>query len=229
MPDTFDCADSEYDRALDQGLSLSGEHREYFAQGRVSFVGECLALLGARPIRALDFGCGAGETAPILRRTLSVDVTGVDVSSTLLDAARLTSHEGVRFAAREDLAPDGSFDLAYCNGVFHHIPLAERAAAVAYVRDSLRPGGVFAFWENNPWNPGTRLVMRRIPFDRDAILVWPAQARRMLKAGGFEILRTDFLFLFPHALRALRGLERPLSQLPLGGQYQVLARRPVDV
>ena len=35
--------------------------------------------------------------------------------------------------------------------------------------DALRPGGLFAFWENNPWNPGTRLVMSRIPFDRDAI------------------------------------------------------------
>src|SRR4051812_9926026 len=229
MPDTFDCAHSEYDRALDRGLSLSGEHREYFAQGRVSFLRECLAGLGDRPLRALDFGCGAGETAPILRRTLNVDVVGVDTSSTLLDAARGARHEGVRFTLREELAPDASFDLAYCNGVFHHIPVAERGAAIAYLRDSLRPGGVFAFWENNPWNPGTRLVMRRIPFDRDAILVWPAEARRILCAGGFEILRTDFLFLFPHALRALRGLERPLSRLPLGGQYQVLARRPAGV
>src|SRR5882672_3527577 len=115
MHDTFDCADSEYDRALDKGLSLSGEHREYFAQGRVSFLGECLARLGDRPLRALDFGCGAGETAPILRRTLNVAVVGVDVSSKLLDTARGSSQEGVRFASREELSPDASFDLAYCN------------------------------------------------------------------------------------------------------------------
>src|SRR5258708_31317278 len=120
MNDTFDCADSEYARALDQGLSLSGEHREYFAHGRVSFLGECLAKLGNRPRRALDFGCGAGETAPILHRTLNVEVVGVDVSSKLLDAARTSSQDGVRFASREELAPDASFDLAYCNGVFPH-------------------------------------------------------------------------------------------------------------
>ena len=40
-----------------------------------------------------------------------------------------------------------------------------------FVRQGLRPGGVFALWENNPWNPGTRLVMRRIPFDRNAVLL----------------------------------------------------------
>jgi hypothetical protein len=31
--------------------------------------------------------------------------------------------------------------------------LTHWAAAVDYVYRSLRPGGLFAFWENNPWNP----------------------------------------------------------------------------
>jgi hypothetical protein len=26
----------------------------------------------------------------------------------------------------------------------------------------MRPGGVVALWENNPWNPATRYVMGRI-------------------------------------------------------------------
>ena len=67
------------------------------------------------------------------------------------------------------------------------------AAAIDYVLRSLRPGGLFAFWENNPWNPGTRYVMSRIPFDRDAITLSPLEARQLLRVGGFEILRTDFL------------------------------------
>jgi SAM-dependent methyltransferase len=53
--------------------------------------------------------------------------------------------------------PAGQADLAFCNGVFHHIPLEERAEAVAYVYRSLRPGGLFAFWENNPVEPGHAL------------------------------------------------------------------------
>ena len=48
--------------------------------------------------------------------------------------------------------------------------------ALRCIRRLLRPNGIFALWENNPWNPGTRLVMRRIPFDRDASLLTPASA-----------------------------------------------------
>ena len=90
---------------------------------------------------------------------------------------------------------------------------------------SLAPCGLFAFWENNPWNPGTRLVMKRIPF-ADAITLSPPEARRLLATGGLEILRTDFLFFFPRALSIFRRLERGLSSLPLGAEYEVLCQKP---
>jgi hypothetical protein len=69
------------------------------------------------------------------------------------------------------------------------------------------PRGIFAFWENNPWNPGTRYVMSRIPFDRDAITVSAIEARGLLRAGGFEVIRTDFLFIFPKFLSWLLFME----------------------
>ena len=84
---------------------------------------------------------------------------------------------------------------------------------------------MFALWENNPWNPGTRYIMSRVPFDRDAIVITPFEARRLLRDAGFEIISTDYLFVFPHLLRALRPLERLLTPFPLGGQYLVLARK----
>ena len=92
--------------------------------------------------------------------------------------------------------------------------------------DSLRPGGLFALWENNPWNPGTRWVMSRIPFDRDAITIPPPEGRRMLTAAGFAIEETAYLFIFPRALKWFRPLERRLTRLPLGAQYLTLARKP---
>jgi hypothetical protein len=52
------------------------------------------------------------------------------------------------------------------------------------------------------------------------------ETRRRLRAAGFQILRTDFLFIFPKSLGALRPLEAMVSRLPLGAQYQVLCRRP---
>ena len=122
----------------------------------------------------------------------------------------------------------GKIDLAYCNGVFHHIPPPQRARELSYIMRCLRPGGIIALWENNPWNPGTQYVMWRIPFDREAVKLSPIHARRLLRQSGFEVLSTDFLFFFPGLLRALRSIEPFISGLPLGGQFLVLCQRPVS-
>jgi SAM-dependent methyltransferase len=119
---------------------------------------------------------------------------------------------------------EGEFDLAYCNGVFHHIAPGQRLEALALIHGALRAGGLFSFWENNPWSPATRYVMSRCAFDRDAILLSPPEARALLRRGGFQIVRTDFRFIFPRALRALRPIEDAVYRLPLGAQYQVLCR-----
>lgn len=223
----FDCAEGEYDHALAQGISVSGEDRGYFAVGRLAFLRTCLGSIGETPRSVLDFGCGSGGTSPLFVDELGVrDVVGVDVSPRLLESARrVHAREGVRFLLRADYSPEARLDLAFCNGVFHHVPESERPDAFRYIHDALRPGGLVSFWENNPWSPAARFVMSRIPFDRDAIMVFPHGARRMLRQAGFEILRTDYLFVFPRLLSALRPLERPLSALPLGAQYQILARR----
>jgi len=222
----FDAYAGNYDQALAMGLSLTGESKDYYASKRITWLAARLERLG-HPVRTvLDFGCGTGSGVPYLFDGLGAQlVHGVDVSVASLDTARSTH---ARTGATFDLvdAPIGPvFDLAFCNGVFHHIPVEERAASAAYVREALVPGGLFALWENNPWNPGTRYIMSRVPFDADAITLAPPETRRLLRDAGFEIVHTDFLFLFPRALRAFRPLETMLSALPFGGQYLVLARK----
>ena len=93
------------------------------------------------------------------------------------------------------------------------------------VHRALRLGGYFSFWENNPWSLATRYVMSRCAFDRDAIMLSPPEARALLREGGFEIVRTDFRFIFPHALRAFRKIEDFVYRAPLGTQYQILCRK----
>ena len=174
----------------------------------------------------LDYGCGTGSTVPLLLELPGVQrVIATDASDALLETAtREHLNDRVSFVPLS-ASLSGVADLAYCNGVFHHIPPARRAGAVAFVVRALRPGGLFAFWENNPWNPGTRMIMRRIPFDRDAVMLTPAAARRLLIDGGLEVVGTDFRFYFPAPLRRLRPLEPHLRRLPLGAQYLVLARK----
>jgi SAM-dependent methyltransferase len=223
----FDAYVTGYHTALDKGLSLSGEDSAFFAKGRVDWLQHRLGELGHTATTVLDYGCGTGSTIPLLLGLPGVErVIGTDASAALLETAA-RDHHGDRVSFNPLSTPlTDLVDLAYCNGVFHHIAPAHRADAVAFVVRAMRPGGLFAFWENNPWNPGTRLIMRRIPFDKDAVMLTPAAARRLLIDGGLEPVSTDFRFYFPAPLRRLRPLEPHLRRLPLGAQYLVLARKP---
>lgn len=223
----FDGYAKSYDAALSSALAPSGESREFFAEGRVEWLQRCLSELAASPRRVLDFGCGDGSTTPVLQRVLGAEsCIGVDVSPKSLDIARAKhATDQVQFELISDVRSDWQMDLAYCNGVFHHIARDARPEALRMIRDALKAGGLFAFWENNALNPATRYVMSRCPFDEDAILISPREAKAMLRKAGFEVVRTDFRFIFPHALRSLRKLENVAYKLPLGAQFQVLCRK----
>ena len=223
----FDRYSSDYDTALAEGLSISGEGKYYFARGRLDWLAKCLANLSLRAESMIDYGCGTGTSIPLFFELLGAEeIVGLDSSALSLEVARKTNRPGrAKFFHPEEYQPVGKSDLVYCNGVFHHIPPRERASTLAYLYRCLRPGGMLALWENNPWNPGTRYVMSRIPFDRDAIMLSSVEMRRIVRDCGFVVLRTDFLFIFPRTLKFLRRIEPSLSRLPLGGQYQVLCRK----
>lgn len=224
----FDQFANSYDSDLNQALSVSGEDKNYFADGRVKFLASCLRDRGETPRSAMDYGCGVGGTAPLLREIVGVNrVIGIDTSDRLLERARSEyESENVKFQTAEQYQTSSTLDLAYCNGVFHHIPVDERASALAYIYRSLRPGGLFAFWENNPWSPAARYVMSQCVFDRNAVMLTPFEARRIARRVGFQILRTDYYFYFPRILRGLRSFERGLTWAPLGAQFQLLCKKP---
>ena len=51
----FDEFAEDYDKALEEGIAVSGEHKEYFAQGRVNWLGRCLATDDFTPTRIRAF------------------------------------------------------------------------------------------------------------------------------------------------------------------------------
>jgi trans-aconitate methyltransferase len=221
----FDQYAGHYDESINQALSLSGENRDYFLLKRVEWLAQCLAKEDHSAKLVMDFGCGTGTAAPLLLNTLGAKAyIGVDTSTKSMEAA--IRIPGCQFYELSKYDPRGEIDLVYCNGVFHHIALDQRNGAIDYLYRSLKPGGLLALWENNPLNPVTRYMMSRIPFDRDAITLRATRAGRLAASGGFSVLRTDYLFLFPHWLSSLRRFEELVSRFPLGAQYQVLCRKP---
>ncbi len=227
-PAEFDSFAKSYEQDLAKSLAVTGESREFYARRRVDWTAKCIAGLKFPVRRILDYGCGDGANVPMLAATFKAEsALGVDISSASISVAR-QSHTGtgLSFLCTNEWTPNGRMDLAFTNGVFHHIPPAERQECLAAVRRSLRPAGVVAFWENNPWNPGARYVMSQCAFDENAITISPRDARKLLAEAGFEILRMDSLFYFPRQLRFLRPAERWLRGLPFGGQYLVLCQNP---
>ena len=225
----FDAYADDYESALGQGLAVSGEGREFFAHGRLAFLRDCLRERGPAPARVMDFGCGTGTSVPIIRELFRAEtIVGVDESARSIErAAAKHAAPGVTFSVSDGFVAQANFDLVYTSGVFHHVPVPQRPATFAFLRDALRPGGLLAVWENNPWSLPARYVMSRIPFDRDAVMLSARRVRQLARAQGFRVLRTDYLFIFPAALRRLRPLELMARRAPLGAQYQVLCAKSV--
>ena len=227
----FDPYASNYEIALQKGLSVSGDSADYFALARIRWLRMQLGRLPGQFLsvdNAMDFGCGTGNSVSHLLCELNVKhVVGIDTSEqSLVQARERYTESEATFMTAEAYTPSSSMDLVFCNGVFHHIPVAKRAEAADFVYRCLKPNGLFAFWENNPWNPGTRIVMSRIPFDRDAITLSIRESKRLLKQAGFENIQVDTCFYFPRFLRWFRPLETLLSRFPFGAQYLVLVKKP---
>ena len=222
----FDEFATTYEKTMERSCAVAGESPDFYAKERMQW---CLRRL--RPYlpveTVLDFGCGIGGSIKYFFDTLGCgSVVGVDPSAESLEVAR-KKHRGlnVRLSTPEEFVPSGNIPLAFCNGVFHHIPLDDRLDALSYIHAALSDNGMLAFWENNPWNPVVVYSMSLNEFDRNAKTLSPSRSVRLLKQAGFRIVSVDYCFFFPHFARKFRGLEPALRWFPLGAQYLVLARK----
>jgi SAM-dependent methyltransferase len=222
----FDEFAHKYEETMARPCALSGESPDFYAQQRMRW---CLRRLGARfPVAtALDFGCGTGGSLRYFFEILgSKNVIGIDPSVESLGVARQRCADlPVRLLTPPEFVPSSDIQFAFCNGVFHHIAPADRLQALEFIHRCLSHNGIFAFWENNPWNPVVVYSMSLNEFDRNAKTLSPSRSVRLLKQSGFHVEFVDFCSFFPHFARALRGLEPSLRWLPLGAQYLVLARK----
>lgn len=225
MSSPFDDA-AGYDDMLQRGLALSGESKIHFIRGRVDHLRRRRPELA--PGRILDFGCGVGDAAAVLAEAFpSSSVVGVDVADAAVQQASSTvGSDRVAFGTVDLLEGIEPFDLCYVNGAFHHIAVEQRLAVMRAIHGAIRPGGLLAVFENNPWSVPARMVMRRIPFDADAVMLRAGEVATLARDAGFsEVLPPRYLFVFPKALRRLRVLERGLEAVALGAQYGVLCVR----
>jgi 2-polyprenyl-3-methyl-5-hydroxy-6-metoxy-1,4-benzoquinol methylase len=102
-----------------------------------------------QPVRVLDYGCGVGRlVVPFASR--SQEVVGVDVSPSMLEAARenckrlgANSVSLLHANDLDSLAP-ASFDLVHSYIVFQHIPVARGELILRKLTSLISEGGVGA-------------------------------------------------------------------------------------
>jgi 2-polyprenyl-3-methyl-5-hydroxy-6-metoxy-1,4-benzoquinol methylase len=219
----FDQYAAHYADILDAHVAFSGETGGYFAAYKARHVARLLGSAFAG--RILDFGCGVGTLAKALKDSLpQATVDGYDVSSKGL--AQIDPWIAAQGLFSADLSRlDRSYDAIVAANVFHHVAPAERPSAAGRLAGRLAPGGKIFIFEHNPVNPGTQWVVRHIPFDRDAQLLWPGETRRLLRSAGLKNLRTDYIVFFPKPLAWFRPLEPHLTWCPVGAQYVCTAVR----
>lgn len=146
----------------------------------------------------LEFGCGAGamamEAAPLVKHILAIDVSEgmLQVARDDAQAAGLDTVTFERTAIEDFNAPDKSFDAVIGLRVLPY--LADPDAAIAKVRQWLKPGGIFVcstdFVPGNPkWLmlfSGIAAALGMLPRTRNI----SAQAlEASLLAAGFAVDR----------------------------------------
>lgn len=230
-PAEFDRFADEYRSLHARNIAISGEDPEFFAEYKIRDVAaESLAHHGEQlPAAILDFGAGIGSSVPYFSKHVPrARITCLDVSRRSLEVgearfpgqARFVHFDGVRIPF-----PDESFDIVFAACVFHHIEHEHHIALLAEFRRVLASKGIAVVFEHNPYNPLTVRAVNTCAFDENARLITGRAMRRRLYAAGFRSVRIRYRIFFPHALRALRALEKWMRWVPLGAQYYAVALR----
>jgi len=228
QPPRFDHLSSDYEELLRDPIRerFTGRESAFFHRRKADLIRRFFRRrgLGTAGLRYLDVGCGKGELLGLLHPDFE-QAAGCDVSAAML---RQVTEIEVRVQKDPLQIPfgDAEFDLVTAVCVYHHVPPADRPTLTSEIARVLRPGGIFCMIEHNPFNPVTRLIVKRTVIDADAILLPASEVRTLAAAAGLVPLERDYFLYFPQAIyRYLGQMEAALTKVPLGGQYAVFSRK----
>lgn len=216
----FDEFVEEYNDLCEKNVRFFDNQTEYFAEYKIKIVWENTLV---RPDNILDYGCGIGRNIPYLINYFrNVPIFGCDISNESIKYAS-ARYPSVQFSHCDDLKTSYKFNLILLSGVLHHVPQIKRKEVIKIVHGLLQDKGTIFIFEHNPYNPLTRVLVDRCPYDKDAILLKMDNVESLLLENGYKVINKRYTLFFPRQLEFLRLLEKHLGSIPLGGQYFVKA------
>lgn len=230
MPE-FDAYQKDYKQTIDTAISWVGKPQEFFTACKAEYLSELFANhFGAKPqIDVIDIGCGNGAIHPfLLERSPRIRLRGIDVAASSVEEAR-QAYPRVTYDIGEGIKlPYGAaqFDAAYTICVMHHVPPSDWPDFMTEMRRVVRPGGLVAVIEHNPFNPLTQMLVNTCPIDQNAKLLRSGRVAALMRGAGLTDIKRHFIQFTPFAGDFFRKFDRSLKWLPLGAQYLTAARVP---
>jgi 2-polyprenyl-3-methyl-5-hydroxy-6-metoxy-1,4-benzoquinol methylase len=227
----FDQHRDTYEHDIDRAIRFSGKGHDYFTQVKAEYLVEILKGLAPRDrhLRLLDVGCGHGLIHRALQSAdLPLKISGIDVAASVIEIARrenpsvdYNSYDGAVLPYGQD-----EFDSAVTITVMHHVPPEQWGDFLAEMKRVVRPGGVVAVFEHNPYNPLTAHIVRTCPIDANAVLLPSRQLKALMRKVGLQSVEGRFILFTPFNSPLFKLFDRLMGRIPLGAQYYVVGRVP---
>jgi ubiquinone/menaquinone biosynthesis C-methylase UbiE len=223
----FDRHAATYASAVNDAIAFSGLDVDTFVRAKLFHLRRIFSRYGiSTSDRVVDVGCGVGTYEMNLVEDWP-NISGIDVSEESVALARqnCAAASFSAFDGKQMPFESGSVAAAFAICVWHHVPVEHWSLFLAEIFRILRPGGILAVFEHNPWNPLTRWAVERCVFDKDAVLLSMPQARRRMIAAGFKLPQSEYILSVP-ATKGIAGqIDRWLGSVPTGAQYLVVGRK----
>lgn len=225
---SFDDYVETYKSEIDGSIGFIGQDVDFF----IEIKAELLLKIAQKnfgnfdKIKVLDIGSGVGLVDKFLKLKIK-NLYGVDIEEGVVEKAKLNNpevnymiYDGARLPFE-----DNTFDLCFAINVMHHVPPAEWENFAQEMQRILKPSGIAAVFEHNPFNPLTRKVVRDCEFDRDAVLLSHGKIKSLFNNAGLKIHSDAYIVFFPLKAKFFRYIESALGWLPFGAQQFVTGRK----
>lgn len=189
------------------------------------------ALDGNKDSRLVDVGTGLGLFEKYLTPAFK-NIFAVDLSFEMLKVARVINpfnSKGSAYVqgnAYELPLENDHADLIFMSCVLHHMEDHEIESAIAELVRVCKPGGFIVFFEHNPLNLFTQLVVKTTPLDNNARLIRCNRLELSAKQAGLAIHHREFFLYGTRKIDNFFYKYLPwLGKLPLGGQYALVGQK----
>jgi ubiquinone/menaquinone biosynthesis C-methylase UbiE len=180
------------------------------------------ALKNRQGLRALDVGCGSGQTAVRLSLRPEIEtVIGLDSSPVALRyAKRVDEHSLVQGTVLALPFDDAAFDVIICFDVLQHLTRGSEIRAASELHRALKAGGLALIRSNG--RGGLVTKGEGPPYRIEEL-------NAICTSAGFEVVRSTYANCLPALVQEFRGRwfrERSERPHPSGGGLRIKVPSP---